>query len=151
VKDQFIGDDQIVVENAIGLWIHRVYQASRNDMYRRFREVGEEITPEQWAVLIRLWEKDGRQQGELGDASFRDRSTMSRILDVLESRGIVERRFAKDDGRVRLVYLTHRGKALRKKLVPIARSLVEDMVDGITERDLVTTRRTLMAMFANVT
>jgi DNA-binding MarR family transcriptional regulator len=149
VKDQFAGD-HVVVDNAIGFWIHRVYQASRNEMYRRFREAGEEITPEQWAVLIRLWERDGQPQSVLSDSTFRDRPTMSRILDVLEARGIVERRADETDGRVRLVHLTRRGKALQKKLVPVARDIVERLVRDIDERDLVTTRRVLRKMFENV-
>jgi len=150
VKDQF-REGAIVVDKAIGFWIHRVYQATRNEMYRRFREVGEEITPEQWAVLIRLWERDGLTQTALSEDTFRDKPTMSRILDGLATRGIVERRVDPDDARVRTVHLTRRGRDLEKKLVPVARALVEQLVDGIDERALVTTRATLARMFANVT
>lgn len=150
MKDQF-REGGIVVDKAIGFWIHRVYQATRNEMYRRFREVGEEITPEQWAVLIRLWERDGLTQTALSEDTFRDKPTMSRILDGLATRGIVERRVDPDDARVRTVHLTRRGRDLEKKLVPVARALVEQLVDGIDERALVTTRATLARMFANVT
>ena len=150
MKDQF-REGGIVVDKAIGFWIHRVYQATRNEMYRRFREVGEEITPEQWAVLIRLWERDGLTQTALSEDTFRDKPTMSRILDGLAARGIVERRIDPDDARVRTVHLTRRGRDLEKKLVPVARALVEQLVDGIDERALVTTRATLARMFANVT
>jgi MarR family transcriptional regulator, organic hydroperoxide resistance regulator len=148
VKDQF-KDGAIVVENAIGFWIHRVYQATRNEMYRVFRAAGEDVTPEQWAVLIRLWEKDGQPQSELSEATFRDAPTMSRIIDGLESRELLVRRAHPDDGRVRLVHLTRAGKALEKKLVPLAEKIVADLVEGIDERALVTTRNTLRKMFAN--
>ena len=149
MQDQFSGG-RIVVDNALGFWVHRVYQASRNEMYRAFREVGEEITPEQWAVLIRLWERDGRSQRELSDATFRDRPTMSRILDVLERDGIVERRVDPGDQRARLVHLTRRGRALEKKLVPVVERIVRSMTRGLDERDLVTTRATLARMFDNL-
>ncbi len=149
MHDQFSGG-RIVVDNALGFWLHRVYQASRNEMYRAFREVGEDITPEQWAVLIRLWERDGRSQSELSDATFRDRPTMSRILDVLEREGIVERRVDPDDQRARLVHLTRRGRALEKKLVPIVERIVRSMTRGLDQRDLVTTRATLARMFDNL-
>jgi DNA-binding MarR family transcriptional regulator len=150
VKDQFAGG-AVVVDNAIGFWVHRVYQASRNEMYRVFREHGEEITPEQWAVLIRLWEKDGRVQSELSEATFRDAPTMSRIIDGMESRGLLERRPHPDDGRSRVVHLTRHGKSLEKKLVPLVEELVASMVDGIDERALVTTRNALRRMYANLT
>ena len=149
MKDQF-ADGGIIVDNAIGFWIHRVYQATRNEMFRAFREVGEDVTPEQWAVLIRLWERDGRTQSELSDATFRDRPTMSRILDGMQERGLLEREVDPSDSRVRIVRLTRRGKALQKKLVPIVQRLVERLVEGVHEADLITTRATLRKMFENV-
>jgi DNA-binding MarR family transcriptional regulator len=149
MKDQF-AEGGIVVDNAIGFWIHRVYQASRNEMFRVFREQGEEITPEQWAVLIRLWERDGVSQSELSDATFRDRPTMSRILDGMQERGLLDREVDATDSRVRVVRLTRRGRALQKKLVPVIQALVERIVDGIDEEALVTTRATLRHMFANM-
>jgi DNA-binding MarR family transcriptional regulator len=149
VKDQF-SEHGIVVENAIGFWIHRVYQASRNEMFRAFREEGEEVTPEQWAVLIRLWERDGRAQGELSEATFRDSPTMSRIVDSMEERGLLQRRPHPDDKRVRCIHLTRRGRELEKKLVPVVETIVGKMVAGIDEKALVTTRATLRRMFANL-
>ncbi|HSO37158.1 MAG TPA: MarR family winged helix-turn-helix transcriptional regulator [Labilithrix sp.] len=150
MRDQFTGDG-ITLDKALAYWIHRVYQAERNEMFRELRQHGEELTPEQWIVLVRLWEEDGRTQTDLGASTFRDRPTMSRILDGMEKRGVLERRADPDDARVWRIYLTAQGKALRKKLVPSARHLVERAQRGIPERDLVTTRETLIQMFANLT
>ena len=150
VKDQFT-DRGIVVDNAIGLWIHRVYQTSRNEMYRLFREAaGQDITPEQWMVLIRLWEQDGRTQADLCDATFRDAPTMSRIVDGMARRNLLARKPHPGDGRARIIQLTRKGRELEKTLVPVARKLVNRLVAGISEADLVTTRATLRKMFDNL-
>ena len=149
VKDQFV-DGGIVAENALGFWIHRVHQVSRNEMFRAFREKGEDVTPEQWAVLIRLWERDGRTQSELSEATFRDRPTMSRILDGMEARKLVERRLDETDGRARLIHLTRRGRELQKKLVPVVEGIVDRMLQGLDDRALATTRATLRRMFENL-
>lgn len=149
MKDQF-RDGQVVVDNAIGFWIHRVYQASRNEMFRAFREIGMDMTPEQWAILIRLWERDGRSQGELSEATFRDPPTMSRIVDGMEARGLLERRVDPEDGRVRLIHLTRKGQQLKPKLVPLAERIVKKMVHGLEEDALQTTRATLRRMFENL-
>jgi DNA-binding MarR family transcriptional regulator len=149
VEDQFVAGG-IVVDNAIGFWIHRVYQASRNEMFRAFRLLGEDVTPEQWAVLIRLWERDGRSQGELTESTFRDGPTMSRILDGMQARGYLERRSDPSDGRARLVYLTRGGRELKRKLVPAVEVLVRDMLRGVTKAQLETTRATLRCMFDNL-
>ncbi len=149
MRDQLEGDG-IELEEAMAYWIHRVYQAERNEMFRAFRALGVELTPEQWIVLVRLWAEDGRTQTDLGQSTFRDRPTMSRILDGMEARGLVQRRADAESARVWRIHHTGEGKALRKKLVPSARHLVERAQRGISERDLETTRATLVQMFANL-
>jgi DNA-binding MarR family transcriptional regulator len=149
MKDQF-RDGGIVVDNAIGFWIHRVYQATRNEMFRAFRERGYEVTPEQWAVLIRLWERDGCSQTELSDATFRDQPTMSRIVTGMEQRGWLERRADPEDARARQVFLTRAARELKPKLVPVAEDIVSRLVAGIDERSLRTTRAALRKMFENL-
>jgi len=150
VHDQFTADG-IVLDNALAYWIHRVYQATRNASFAALRAEGEEITPEQWIVLVRLWERDGRPQTELGESTYRDRPTMSRILDGMERRGLVERKRDPDHGRIWRVHLTARGAALRAELVPRARELVARSLRGIPPRDLEITRSTLRRMFENLT
>ncbi|HEU4576861.1 MAG TPA: MarR family transcriptional regulator [Polyangiaceae bacterium] len=149
MKDQF-RDGGIVVENAIGFWIHRVYQASRNEMFREFREHGEDVTPEQWALLIRLWERDELTQSELSEATFRDAPTTSRIVAGMEARGLLERSVHPRDGRARIVRLTPRARFLRKKLVPVVERIVRRMVGETPEQELITTRATLRRMFDNL-
>ena len=150
MKDQFTSHG-IVVDNAIGFWIQRVYQSTRNEMYRLFREEGgEDITPEQWMVLIRLWERDERTQHDLCDATSRDAPTMSRIVDGMERRHLLSRRAHPDDGRVRVIHLTRKGRELEKKLVPIAKKIVARLVRNIADADLDTTRATLKRMFENL-
>ena len=65
--------DGIRLDNALAFWVHRVYQAQRNAMYRAFKEKQVELTPEQWGVLVRLWERDGRTTDHLCETTFRDR------------------------------------------------------------------------------
>jgi DNA-binding MarR family transcriptional regulator len=149
VKDQF-ADDGIILDNAMAYWIHRVYQATRNASFEVLRAEGEDVTPEQWIVLVRLWERDGRTQTELGESTYRDRPTMSRILAGMEKRGLVRRKNDPDHGKVLRVHLTARGKALREELVPKARGLVERSLRGISAKDLEVTRATLKKMFSNL-
>jgi DNA-binding MarR family transcriptional regulator len=149
MRDQFEGE-QIVLENALPFLLHGVYQRIRSVSYRAFNEHGLEITPEQWIVLARLWQRDARTVSELSESTLRDRPTMSRILDSMEKGGLVTRTADEKDARTRIVELTKEGRALRKKLVPVAKGLVAQLEAGIPEADLLTTRRTLRRMFENL-
>lgn len=147
--DQF-SEDGIVVEKAIGFWLNRVYQRTRSEMYRLFAEQGEDVTPEQWMVLIRLWERDALSQSDLTDLTLRDAPTISRIVRVMEQRGWVTRKKSRADARVQLVCLTAKGRALEKKLVPVVRKLVERTARGIDPDDIAHLRNTLKRMFENL-
>lgn len=149
MRDQFDGD-QIVLENALPFLLHGLYQRIRTVTYREFNQHGLEITPEQWIVLVRLWQKDGRTVSELSESTLRDRPTMSRILDSMETGGLLTRTVDSEDARSRLVKLTREGRALRKQLVPIAKGLVARLEAGVSEADLLTTRRTLRQLFENL-
>jgi DNA-binding MarR family transcriptional regulator len=149
VLDQFSGDG-IVLDNALAFWMYRAHQALRNESYREFRERGIELTPEQWMILVRLWEREGRSQNDLCDSTFRDRPTMSRILDGMERRGFVVRRADPNDKRSRLVYLTPSALGLKKQLVPVVRKIVTRALHGVSRHELETTRQTLRRIFENL-
>ncbi len=149
MRDQFDGG-QVVLENALPFLIHGIAQRIRTVTYQAFNKHGLEITPEQWIVLARLWQRDARTVSELSESTLRDRPTMSRILDSMEASGLVTRTVDSKDARTRVIQLTREGKALRKKLVPIAQGIVAQLEANVPEADLLTTRSTLRKLFENL-
>jgi len=149
MRGQFTGQT-VTLERALPFLIHACYQQLRSVTYKEFGARGLELTPEQWIVLVRLWQADGQSQSALSESTLRDRPTMSRILDTMEKGGLVTRQVDEADARARLVKLTRLGKALQPKLVPIARALVARLEKGIAEQDLEITHRTLSRMFDNL-
>ena len=146
---QFV-NGKIVLDEAVGFVVFQAHQAMRQEMYRRFARLGLEITPEQWALLVRLWERDGRSQNDLSEVTLRDKHTISRMLDGMVERGWVERRPDPNDGRSKLVFLTRTGLALEARLVPLAEELVHEMLRGIDADELQLTLQTLRKMADNL-
>jgi len=149
MRGQFEGN-QVVLEKALPFLIHACYQQIRSVTYKEFAGHGLELTPEQWIVLARLWEKDGQSQSALSELTLRDRPTMSRIIDTMEKSGLVERSVDEHDARSRRVLLTRTGRSLQAKLVPVAKKLVARLERDIPERDLEVTHRTLGRMLQNL-
>jgi DNA-binding MarR family transcriptional regulator len=149
MRGQFEGN-QVVLEKALPFLIHACYQQIRSVTYKEFAGHGLELTPEQWIVLARLWEKDGQSQSALSELTLRDRPTMSRIIDTMEKSGLVERSVDEHDARSRRVLLTRTGKSLQAKLVPVAKKLVARLERDIPERDLEVTHCTLGRMLQNL-
>jgi DNA-binding MarR family transcriptional regulator len=52
-------------------------------LQKNFKQSGVDITIEQWSVLYHLWKQNGLSQQQLGDATFRDKPSITRLVDNL--------------------------------------------------------------------
>ena len=93
--EQFSFDIQLIFAILNG----KVSAAINRKLSRNFRQNGVEITPEQWTVLLFLWEKDGVTQQELCNATFKDKPSMTRLIDNMERQHLVVRIADKRDRR----------------------------------------------------
>ncbi len=149
MRDQFTAGG-IALDHALGFRVYQLNQRFRGALYRAFQSEEHAMTPEQWIVLVRLWQNDGATQTELVESTLKDKATLSRILSVMERDGLVVRRPDPVDSRSRRVHLTRAGKDLRSRLTPIVRAMVEQIEAGISEADLEVTRRTMLRLEENL-
>lgn len=124
------------LDNSPGYMINSLAREMNACLYRSFREKGFEITPQQWAVLNRLWEMEGLHQSKLAEKTTKNRHNMTMILKQLEIKGFVEKRSDTRDKRLQLIYLTKSGKALKEKLIPIATDVIEKLFRGVASQDM---------------
>lgn len=96
------------MKKEIGVYIDRTYKVVRQDLINRFKKAGVNITPEQWVILSKL-EKGKISQSELANESFKDKHTVSRIIDLLAKKEFVTREQDLEDGRKYLISLTPKG------------------------------------------
>lgn len=111
---------------------------------------GTGLSPEQYIILFRLSERDGRAQKDLVDPVLDDRPNITRMVQALEQRGFVERRDDPEDGRVRRVHLTDQGRAFFEALRP---RIVEErrrIFDGVPPDRLAAFESVLETMEARV-
>lgn len=70
------------------------------------------LTVEQWRVLATLSDGDGKSVSALADFVLIRQPTLTKIVDRMESEGLVTRRTAADDRRIVLVHMTDKGRRL---------------------------------------
>ncbi|MBO9514127.1 MAG: MarR family transcriptional regulator [Variovorax sp.] len=103
-----------------------------------------------WTFLRILWERDGVTQRELShDAGVMEPTTVV-ALRAMEELGYITRERLPDNRKNIYVYLTPQGKALRKKLVPLAEEVNALAMQGLRATDVETTRRCLLVMLDNL-
>jgi len=119
-------------------------------LLRNFRDAGLEITPEQWAVLMQLMQKDAQCQQDLATLTNKDMPSMTRLVDNLEKYGLVQRLPDPSDRRMKRIHLTKDGKCLQKDLVKMANKTIEEATAGISKKDLSTIKNTLNKIIENL-
>ena len=138
------------LNDSYGYLINLAAQRLKYELHQAFQARGYDITPEQWAVLNRLWEEDGLSQVELAERTFKDKPGTTRILTLLETKGVVVRHPDESDGRVQRVFLTKTGRDLKDKLVPCAQEVLTKSGRNLTKEDIAKFKQTLNQILTNL-
>ena len=138
------------LDDSFGYLINLAAQRLKHELHQTFQTKGYDITPEQWAVLNRLWEEDGLSQVELAERTFKDKPGTTRILNLLEKKGVVARRPDENDGRVLRVFLTKMGRELKEKLIPCAQEVLTKSGKNLTKEELAQFKLTLNRILNNL-
>jgi DNA-binding MarR family transcriptional regulator len=116
----------------------------------KIKEQGINITFEMLEVMASLWKKDGINQQELADLTFRDKSSMTYLLDNLVKREMVKRVADAKDRRNKLVYLTKDGKNLKEQLNPWVAEVYAMASEDVEAKDLQNGLTLLNKMIGNL-
>jgi DNA-binding MarR family transcriptional regulator len=103
-----------------------------------------------WSFLRILWEGDGLTQRELSDEAGVMEPTTFAAVKAMERLGYVARRQRGDDRKKVYVFLTPKGRALKRQLVPLAEEVNAIAVRGVRKADIAATRAVLLAIIENL-
>jgi len=133
------------LEDSLGFAIHRTDMRLMLVGAQFLRDHG--LTPEQYGVLATLCNRDGISQRELADHLVKDRPNITRILDKLQQKGLVERRPDPADRRIHRLYATAEGHALLQELIPSVLKLRKQMFGALSPAEQKTLRDLLDRLF----
>ena len=102
---------------------------------KRLIESGIDLTPEQWGVLAQLWNKGSIAQDELAQVLCVDKSSLSRVLDVMERRRLVVRKRDPGDARRKILFPTSQSEPLRESCQDIADDAMEQLLRNVSPQD----------------
>ncbi|NDW11204.1 MarR family winged helix-turn-helix transcriptional regulator [Dysgonomonas sp. 520] len=128
----------------------KVSMAINRMMYRNFKKVGLDITPEQWTVLSFLWKEDGVSQQKLCDATFKDKPSMTRLIDNLVKQDMVVRRTPPNDRRSNLIYLTVKARSIQSKAEKAVLDTTKLALKGVDDEGMSQVRNILKIVFDNI-
>lgn len=102
----------------------------------RLQQNGINVTPEQYLVLDILWEKQSLSQQNIADLIQKDKNSVTKIIDSLEKKNLVNRVVDQRDRRINKIELTQEGLALEKITTEVAINFMNDTIKSIDNQDL---------------
>lgn len=117
---------------------------------RNFRMADIDITIEQWSVLNILWQGDGITQQSLSHRTFKDKPSITRLINNLEKLNLVVRIPDKADRRINLIFLTQKGRMLEDTTHLPAEKTMQDALAGVSKSKLQVYKEVLAQIFKNL-
>jgi MarR family transcriptional regulator for hemolysin len=115
----------------------------------RAREHG--MTRAQWMILVRLERQPGMSQNELATLVEVEPITVGRLVDRLETRGMVERRPDPGDRRIWRLHVTPNAEPMLREIYQARAELNAIMTANIPSKTLENTIDCLLQMKTNMT
>ncbi|MEE4537294.1 MAG: MarR family winged helix-turn-helix transcriptional regulator [Erythrobacter sp.] len=112
-----------IASNAVSRLIAERYRA-------RF---GLKIT--EWRVMAVLGDMGHQTQREIGETTLMDKVAVNRACKVLEERGLVARAAHERDKRSHRLELTREGQAVHAEILPLAREIERELIEGLSQED----------------
>lgn len=123
---------QPIDPTAIGLLLYRAHQLARAKANQAARPTGIEL--QHAGVLATVQNGRIRSQRELGAALGIDKSTLVRIVDDLENRGLVRRRRMPHDRRAYEVMITEAGEQRLREAGNHFREAIRGLLEVLDDR-----------------
>jgi MarR family transcriptional regulator, organic hydroperoxide resistance regulator len=104
----------------------------------------------QWTFLRILWERNGITQRELSELAGVMEPTTFTAVTAMEKLGYVARKKMSNNKKMVYVFLTPKGRLLKRKLVPLAEEVNRIAVESVDPHEITMMRRVLLTMIENL-
>ncbi|WP_313182502.1 MarR family winged helix-turn-helix transcriptional regulator [Lacrimispora sp.] len=130
------------------LTINTAFQAKQN-LNSIFLRNGIDASMDQFVILSVLLINNGIVQKALSEQCCKSDSNITRILNVMENKELIERKKGKD-ARSRSIFITQKGTLLYQRLAPLAAAYNSQLFEGFSEEEIIIYRGLLMRMRENL-
>lgn len=137
------------LEDVLYYLIEKTNKVVRRFSQERFIEAGIDITVDQWLVLKKISESERITQIELANALFKDRASITRILDLLLEKKLVKKEGG-EDRRANILILTQNGLKFMEKALSIVKRTRKKGVELLNEKEIDQLRNGLLKMIKSL-
>ena len=141
-------DYYVSTRDSVGFVVREVWRSFARCLQPRIAREGVSIG--MWFALRMLWDEDGMTQRELGERVGINGPTMVSAINSMERAGLVKRVQNRADRRKINIFLTERGRNLKRKLWPMAAEVLALALSGLTRNQVYSLNKMLMQIRLNL-
>lgn len=116
----------------------------------KFKEHDFPVTKDQWIVLKKISEEQNQTQRKIAEETFKEPAALTRILDILEKKGLVKRTASAIDRRTFEINLSVDGQRLVAKMIPVVQDIRKQALKGINKTQIEEIKRLMNAIHDNL-
>jgi MarR family transcriptional regulator, organic hydroperoxide resistance regulator len=115
---------------------------------RRLERYG--LTLPMYRVMAALWQRGDQRLGDLSEMTSVEISTLSRLIGVMQRKGLLSRTRPDSNARTVEINLTKSGRALVEQLIPIAERHEEVGLRGLAAVEVEILKKNLITVYRNL-
>jgi MarR family transcriptional regulator, organic hydroperoxide resistance regulator len=125
------------LNDSLGSLISKANWHMRANLNLTIKENALKVTSEQWVLLNIINNHPGIAQTEIARTSLKDKTNVTRMLDILQKNGYISRNDDQTDRRMYRIYLTIKGKKILTQILPLAQGVNRECIKnlGKSERE----------------
>ena len=140
----------MILNKQIGVFLNLVHCQFKQYVTTIFNKHGINLTPEQFLVMDTLWDEGILSQQQIADTIVKDKNSVTKLIDALEKKGLVERVSVKEDRRLNKIHLTDLALSLKGDATEVAMQCTNCIIKDIPREELTAFVRTLTKMSDNM-
>ena len=140
----------MILNKQVGVFLNLVHCKFKQYMNSIFQKHGFNLTPEQFLVMDTLWDEGVLSQQKIADIIFKDKNSVTKLIDALEKKGLVNRISDKSDRRLNQIHITERAIIIKEEITKIALESTDGIIRDIPKEELLIFINVLNKMAKNI-
>ena len=131
------------IDNSLGFIVAKTHYFMKSYFNKLIKDNDFNITTEQWAILNAVYHNPGASQTDLARSCLKDKTNVTRILDLLVKKGYVLRNIDINDRRIYSITLTDLGESILEQLINISDKANKAFISDLNKDEYLELVRTL--------
>ncbi len=137
------------LENVLFYILEKSIKSYRQFAQRNLKKVNKDITIDQWLILKTIYDNPNISQREIAEIIFKDVASVTRMIELLVSKGFLLRSSHSEDRRRHGLELTSIGKMAKEDLMPVIIKNRNTALEGLSKKEIDTLRNLLTKIILN--